>query len=412
MNRTYWSRSWVLQEVVFATKVTIYWGMHELAWSDCVGALSLIESSIERLPKSWFQDRGKPYSQAEKSTALRFIDISSRVARKVDDRKSRYLLQPLWKLLYMTRSLTCSDPRDRVFAMLGLARGAGTISIVPDYSSSVFHVYRTCLHFHLQQGGSLDILCLPWACGSGMPSWICTNANDAFQITPMQEFKRVHADSLSMDPSSLSNIYSASPGSSAVYRFDRTNEMSLFVHGIDSGTIKVVASVARAGCVPADWLSISKWYDFKSSPPEAFWRTLVADRSLEGSEPPPPFYARACQWAFDHTLPADDLNTLEMLSSTQTPSAVVTFLRRLQAVIWKRRLVETSSNRIGLAPEGTMPGDNVVILLGCSVPLVLRAVGPATQSYELIGECYIHGLMKGEAFGYHTNHAFKDFELV
>lgn len=38
--------------------------------------------------------------------------------------------------------------------------------------------------------------------------------------------------------------------------------------------------------------------------------------------------------------------------------------------------------------------DKVVIILGCASPLVLRAV---ESHYELVGECYVHGIMHGEA---------------
>lgn len=42
----------------------------------------------------------------------------------------------------------------------------------------------------------------------------------------------------------------------------------------------------------------------------------------------------------------------------------------------------------------TKPGDAVCILIGCTVPVVLRKVHSA--SWALIGECYIEGFMEGE----------------
>ena len=61
---------------------------------------------------------------------------------------------------------------------------------------------------------------------------------------------------------------------------------------------------------------------------------------------------------------------------------------------------------MGLAPQGSEVGDLVCVILGCPVPLLLRAVeegkndsGAGTvdsQRYRLLGECYVHGFMNGE----------------
>ena len=44
--------------------------------------------------------------------------------------------------------------------------------------------------------------------------------------------------------------------------------------------------------------------------------------------------------------------------------------------------------------------DLICILFGCSVPIVLRQqkdAGTGEEYFQLIGECYIHGIMEGEA---------------
>ena len=62
----------------------------------------------------------------------------------------------------------------------------------------------------------------------------------------------------------------------------------------------------------------------------------------------------------------------------------------------ERSFIETREGYIGLAPEVVQPGDQVCVFLGCDNPLLLR---PAPNSrYQLVGACYIHGLMYGEAF--------------
>jgi hypothetical protein len=54
----------------------------------------------------------------------------------------------------------------------------------------------------------------------------------------------------------------------------------------------------------------------------------------------------------------------------------------------------TKSDYMGLGPPGTNNGDLICILLGCHVPLVLRRV---RGYYLVVGECFIYGLMDGEA---------------
>jgi len=63
-----------------------------------------------------------------------------------------------------------------------------------------------------------------------------------------------------------------------------------------------------------------------------------------------------------------------------------------------RRLMVTNDGHIGIAPCRARKGDIVCVLLGCSIPLVLRPRGDK-KTYEFIGECYLHEFMNGEAVG-------------
>ena len=60
-----------------------------------------------------------------------------------------------------------------------------------------------------------------------------------------------------------------------------------------------------------------------------------------------------------------------------------------------RRLMTTREGRIGMAPCRARPGDAVVVLFACSIPLVLRRVG-AREAWQVIGEAYVDGFMNGE----------------
>lgn len=50
----------------------------------------------------------------------------------------------------------------------------------------------------------------------------------------------------------------------------------------------------------------------------------------------------------------------------------------------------------GLGPAALQEGDIIVVLLGGPVPYLLRPAA-GLHTYTLVGECYVHGIMNGEA---------------
>jgi hypothetical protein len=47
-GRTYWSRAWIIQELVLARDISFFWGTRSLSWSDIVSAVSMFDK--ERAP--------------------------------------------------------------------------------------------------------------------------------------------------------------------------------------------------------------------------------------------------------------------------------------------------------------------------------------------------------------------------
>jgi hypothetical protein len=254
----------------------------------------------------------------------------------------------------------------------------------------------------------------------------------------------------------------------------------MFVDGLVVDVVGCKEGTAMAGNIPQGWPRFGGWKDESVLPPEEFWRTLVANRHHD-SKDPPPCYPQTCMYAFRQRAKGADLITSDIISK-QTSSHVSDFLRRVQAVIWNRRLLRTRAHRfLGLGPKKMKKGDLVCVLFGCSVPVILRritkAATPALKRrsirgdfsdcevvegekvdckrikmnesvafkfgeeagkesgvtmrtvsktnkshtevsnsrldthiyYELIGECYIHGLMDGE--GLELGKAQQRFEL-
>jgi hypothetical protein len=52
---------------------------------------------------------------------------------------------------------------------------------------------------------------------------------------------------------------------------------------------------------------------------------------------------------------------------------------------------------MGIGPCSLQPGDLVVVILGLTVPLIVRKAQTAVEAtYTLVGTCYVHGIMDGE----------------
>lgn len=69
-------------------------------------------------------------------------------------------------------------------------------------------------------------------------------------------------------------------------------------------------------------------------------------------------------------------------------------------VSWGKRFAILDSGHIGIVPQHALVGDMVAIVLGCTMPLVLRPTN--VMSANFVGESYIHGVMDGELMDGHV----------
>ena len=157
------------------------------------------------------------------------------------------------------------------------------------------------------------------------------------------------------------------------------NHFSLYVKGFILDTIASVQPSSQSGSIPTAWARFAGWEQMEGTPPEHFWRTLVADRGSDGKNPPV-YYSRACQESFRKGGTTQGVVDTMGLIEHERNSVVAQFCRRVQAAIWNRALVRTQAGRFGLVANNVNEGDLVCILYGCSVPVALRRHGPKKQS--------------------------------
>jgi hypothetical protein len=181
----------------------------------------------------------------------------------------------------------------------------------------------------------------------------------------------------------------------------------IILRGIEVDMVDELGACATRGVMPISWrdmaiaaamengiLSPEECKPTSTFFPESFWRTLVANRCLQGHSPPT-WYRQVCGWSLQ--LSRDSHIDTSQLINNCSNSWILEFLERVQAVTWNRRWVTTlgdvSEVRMGLVSEKAQVGDKIFILHGCSVPVLLRK---CQDHYVFVGECYIHNCMDGE----------------
>lgn len=209
-------------------------------------------------------------------------------------------------------------------------------------------------------------------------------------------------------------------------KFDRgrKSDGTMYVRGFRIDCIQQLSHRLYEGLIPYEWLVLGGWRERPDDTeqgndiPEELWRTLVADRTPEGRDPPRT-YLKALNWAILRRNSNDDINTADLIRQGR-PEEMVEFLRRVQEVIWNRRFFVLSDRtdgigyRFGIAPTDAKVGDIVCVLLGCSVPVVLSPVDVSNprSGYKLVGEAYLHGVMDGEVLSLNLSADYRPENII
>lgn len=132
---------------------------------------------------------------------------------------------------------------------------------------------------------------------------------------------------------------------------------------------------------------------------EAFWRTLIRNRDDHGQEPNPAMgtthfqpWFKAMSGSVSHMLDA-----LAHGQSDAGPRPEPLFNDLVHMSCNGTRIVRTQNGFIGTVPRTARKGDLVCVLFGGQTPFVLRRDVHQEGLYRLVGDCYVHGLMNGEA---------------
>jgi hypothetical protein len=131
---------------------------------------------------------------------------------------------------------------------------------------------------------------------------------------------------------------------------------------------------------------------------DAYFRTILTDRTASQQRTTAGYIA-ACMTDLETAERAAVVLPSDVLPDVPTQNRCAAFqedfVASVEASLQFRTLFVTQTGYLGLGPLTMQPNDIVCVLLGCSVPVVIRMQAPSR--HILIGECYMHGIMDGES---------------
>ncbi|KAI9744545.1 MAG: hypothetical protein M1818_002074 [Claussenomyces sp. TS43310] len=425
VENPYWCRIWTLQNLVQARKATLKYGQRQIEFEDFADALAIFHQKYLHGKRALAQG----INQVGDMAAWSLISTISNGFRKSDDGliiERRYTLETLVASL---SALGKTDPRDTIYAFLGLANNTTSllefsfldkrvgldkqeVVITPDYSKDFLEIGTEFVISTIEYSKSLDIICRHWAPKASanhdltpkkLPSWISSISNSAFGDQTLSFAGRRNGDSLVGLPDRVA--YNASGGRLCSVRFGTKQDSqgammsdgSLTAQGFGLDSIQEVTPRATHGIIFQEALLLGGWYmsgdELPDEVPERLWRTAVGDRGPNLTNAPT-WYRRAFRQCLSYADANGDLYTSKILSNIDNSSIIAEFLEKVQSIVWNRRFIKTAKGFFGLVPPAATSSDLICILFGCSVPVVLRK---HEDCFTLIGECYIHGMMDGEA---------------
>ena len=390
--RAWFRRLWVFQEVVLARRRQVVCGSEIVRWDDFANGMSV----IARLQvHGFYPTYPDPVSGSQ---ALEGIFEMSRTA------ESRKLTQKALKsafLLDVALRKLVTDPRDRVYAMLGLGSSHLCDKIKVDYSrqgpSAMRRLYIDCAKACIEEDPSLSLLYMlsGRAKNPGLPSW-CPDfdAPQSRRLLPHRGWRA----GVGTAPE-LENLHGAwfEPGSDDLFapgcRVDVVSQVVNFTFSwsdperdADTPGVKDAANnliwqseclttfrqtFMQHGEVPISYVltfcegDLSPAEDDSHVIREAFERNISRWRGAAESNPPEETSQRvkAAAWHVHDR-----------------------FLRNCRG----RKFFSTKSGRVGMGPPETQAGDNVYIIYGAGPLYLLRFTDTETI---LLGNVYIHDLM-------------------
>jgi len=384
-RRSWWSRVWVIQEATCTNNTYVWCGNDK---TDFIAVVAVANFLTQRIYQQALQ---QDFASSDVRHLYRVIALDELKARRSQSGDGSNLLE----LLDSSRTCGATDPRDKIFALLALAIPLHRDAIHPNYSISSDEVYARFTKNFIEAEGALNIL---GHCQAALPdpqSWSSFETLTASQMSGQAAPSWVPNWTIMLETTPFIKHEVPNDASSRKMYHASGNFLPSVQHTDDLGTLVLrgfafdtISSLGRNFADPFNTSTIRAWhlwigevlgstYHTGETTQEAILRTLVADIQIREGR-----YVRgfAASWPISNDL--DDGNMSGYY---------------IRMALNGRGMFLSSEGRMGLARFDVMEGDKICILHGGHVPFVLRQEG---SQYLFKGECYVHGLMDGEAMRY------------
>ena len=285
-----------------------------------------------------------------------------------------------------------TDAKDKVYALLShpsARKGAGQAILEPQYNDPIGKMYTNLTTELLRSTRSLQVLSAVQHRSekdlepTDIPSWVPRWAEEPWSFMLGATIRsRTYRAGLETEPEYdlvLEDIALKVRG----ILFDQVSSCRSIISGEtyrsrDSGhtnpvdTIELLLKKAEKASREV-YSTHEQWL-------QAQYMALTAGMFMGGQED----FARYQKWnaAEQRSEPSPTEGNADLFATT--------------AGVWsdKRRPFLIVKGHVGLGPSVMREHDLVCVLFGCMVPFILRKHG---DRYRFDGECYVHGIMKGEA---------------
>ena len=354
VTRPWFKRLWVWQEIRAKDNALVMCSYDRILWQDLRSAAHTLLYSGQR---------GSLYGP--------LIFLRDMADRGIGTR--------LETCTYVTRRCICADPRDRIFALKSLLDPSASDAIKPDYEKSTSEVYKDVVVEYALNLGRLDLLRM---CNlstklkespSWVPNWSIPQAGLVF-TSFYTSGRSICEASVGMEIMGAAGAYCATV-TQMVYLFDA-----------DASNMEIIAKISEILFSHDMHTSYVGGGNMLS----AYCRTLFDNDFSETFLPP----RSDCTSFKDSIGILQDIITQNRDHGLQSTGEISRYADYLREFFACRTFFMTSEGYMGSSVVEPQLGDQVVVLLGCDYPLLLRA---AQGSHQVVGQCYVQGFMCAEA---------------
>jgi Heterokaryon incompatibility protein (HET) len=363
-------RKWTFQESSIARRALFICGSYGILYERLINIAARLNVGIHDLAPS-----------AQDKVKIEAV-VSLRVHGSVRNNPNR-----LSTLLKYTRQRKAANPRDMIFSLVGLTRGAYRHELKTDYSLEIEAVYRAAATISFLEDKDLDLLdCTCHPVQSGLPSWVpdWRHPAPATWIDCKSSFQ--------VDFVKKPSVQICDRGQSLVVAgviVGRIGQISAHNSSSDAASCDQFTITRR---IPG-WETMGRWGPPRVQPvgPGIVRVGDVAAKIRSSIETPDDYTSRPWELAGPGA------------SRTGAISGIIDICNVFTT---------TEGKNVGLCPQKARVDDVVCILFGSRVPYVLRPWetgksddeqnenlsrrGTENPRYMLIGSCYLHGCMGGE----------------